>query len=148
MSKTPRGRGTRSTSSLWLERNSCSLNRPPWPIGGFSFGASTGASDPVRHVGYAANVRYRSDIDGWDGGLSVTVNKLLPVFTLTADSVLMAISRFLARNPRPKQFISDNGTNFVRGDVLIRNALAELDKDKFTAKHPDILWTFNPPLAA
>ena len=57
---------------------------PPLDLPGFTLGGSTGATDPLRRWGWSAWARYRTDADAVGGGASVTINRWLPVFTLSA----------------------------------------------------------------
>lgn len=57
--------------------------------------------------------------------------------TLTTDSCIMAIRRFIACRGRPTEFMSDRGTNFV-------GAAREL---MTVFNSPEMKWTFNPPAA-
>ena len=59
----------------------------PFNIPGFQFTASTGASDPLRQYAYSAWLTYRTDADYVGGGGSITFNRLMPVFTLSASAV-------------------------------------------------------------
>ena len=49
--------------------------------------------------------------------------------TLTTDSFINALRRFLAIRGPIRQLRSDQGTNFVGARNELRNALSELDKD-------------------
>lgn len=58
----------------------------PFNIPGFQFSASTGASDPLRQYAWSGWLSYRTDADFLGGGGSVTFNRLIPVFTLSASA--------------------------------------------------------------
>ncbi|GFW30529.1 integrase catalytic domain-containing protein [Trichonephila clavipes] len=68
------------------------------------------------------------------------------VYSLTADSFLLSLRRFIARRGRPRTIYSDNGTNFR----CASNDLSKLDWDKITRETMTnkILWKFIPPSAA
>ncbi|GFW01392.1 integrase catalytic domain-containing protein [Trichonephila clavipes] len=68
------------------------------------------------------------------------------VNSLTADSFLLSLRRFVARRGRPRTIYSDNGTNFR----CASNDLSKLDWDKITRETMTnkILWKFIPPSAA
>jgi hypothetical protein len=72
---------------------------------------------------------------------------LEPLTSLSTDAFLMSFSRFLARNPRPKRMISDNGSQFIRGDFELRSLWRKLEVDKYMDRYPDIVWEFIPPRA-
>ncbi|XP_035219278.1 uncharacterized protein LOC118192422 [Stegodyphus dumicola] len=66
--------------------------------------------------------------------------------SLSADSFIMALRRFIARRGRISILYTDNGTNFVGTN----NALNELDWEKIMefSTIEKIKWKFNPPSAA
>ncbi|XP_015112561.1 uncharacterized protein LOC107038158 [Diachasma alloeum] len=68
------------------------------------------------------------------------------VSTLSTDSFLEALKRFIARRGGPAVLYSDNGTNFVDGS----NALRSLDWETIITQEAltRIDWRFNSPLAA
>lgn len=68
------------------------------------------------------------------------------VSSLSTDSFLEALRRFIARRGRPAVLYSDNGTNFVGAS----NALGTLDWERIESHSTTarIEWRFNPPLAA
>ncbi|GFY47841.1 integrase catalytic domain-containing protein [Trichonephila inaurata madagascariensis] len=68
------------------------------------------------------------------------------VNSLTAESFLLSVRRFIARRGRPRTTYNDNGTNF-RG---ASNDLSKLDWDKIMRETMTnkILWKFIPPSAA
>uniref|UniRef100_A0A5S6QR89 Integrase catalytic domain-containing protein n=1 Tax=Trichuris muris TaxID=70415 RepID=A0A5S6QR89_TRIMR len=66
---------------------------------------------------------------------------------LDADSFLSAFRRFTARRGTPAECISDNGTNFVAGDRILREGIKRLNNSKveeFMAAK-GIRWHFIPP---
>ncbi|XP_070518841.1 uncharacterized protein [Cardiocondyla obscurior] len=68
------------------------------------------------------------------------------VTSLSTAALLMAIRRFIARRGRPSVIYSDNGTNFVG----LNNMLKDLNFEKLarTLAMEQIQWKFNPPAAA
>lgn len=52
------------------------------------------------------------------------------VHSLTTSSCIMAIRNFIARRGTPREFYSDNGTNFVGAERELREACNEIDKNK------------------
>ena len=64
------------------------------------------------------------------------------LFSLEADSFLMAFLRFMALRGRPELVLSDNATNFRRGQKEINAAIARARQhESFSA----IRWQFIPP---
>ena len=67
--------------------------------------------------------------------------------TLSADSCILALQRFIARRGRPTTIISDNGTNFVGCNNQLKALLDEWNskcvQSYLTTEH--IQWKFNPP---
>lgn len=70
---------------------------------------------------------------------------LEPLTSLSTESFLQALRRFIARRGRPSTVYSDNGTNFRGTD----NVLKRIDWQKITENecYP-IKWKFIPPTAA
>ncbi|KAF4514212.1 UNVERIFIED_CONTAM: hypothetical protein B566_EDAN019445, partial [Ephemera danica] len=70
--------------------------------------------------------------------------------SLTTDSFMLALSRFIARRGKPTIVCSDNGSNFVAADrelkECVQNLNAESTIDKLVDKGID--WRFNPPSAS
>ena len=69
--------------------------------------------------------------------------------SLSTDSAVMAIRRFISRRGYPRVFYSDNGTNFKGAERELREALAELDQQKLVGQLSvrSVKWVFNPPAA-
>ena len=72
--------------------------------------------------------------------------------SLSTDSFLCALRRFIARRGSVRSLRSDQGTNFVGAEKELRQELANLkrheDKVRETALHLGIEWRFNPPHAS
>lgn len=53
----------------------------------------------------------------------------------------------MSRRGTPREFYSDNGTNFVGAERQLREAIADIDKDGFvkTFTTSTCKWNFNPP---
>ena len=64
----------------------------------------------------------------------------------TSD-VLMALQRFASRRGMPKQVISDNGTQFHRASIELKNvrSLIKSGVVQVSQKWQDVIWLFNPP---
>ena len=70
--------------------------------------------------------------------------------SLTADSFINALRRFIARRGKPDHIYSDNGSNFVGANCILRESLDELNQkslNQFCCQQ-EIKWTFNPPTAS
>ena len=67
--------------------------------------------------------------------------------SLSTNSCMMAIRRFISRRGQPDEFWSDNGKNFRGADNELRAAFKELQKDEFLERLAlkRIRWNFNPP---
>ena len=67
--------------------------------------------------------------------------------TQDTDAFIHALRRFIARRGQPQRIRSDNGTNFVRGEKELREAIQGWNQEKIydflLAKN--IEWVFNPP---
>jgi hypothetical protein len=69
--------------------------------------------------------------------------------TLTTDSAIMAIRRFIARRGCIKNIYSDNGTNFRGADTELKRSIKELNQERMSAQVTSygINWNFNPASA-
>ncbi len=73
--------------------------------------------------------------------------------SLTTDSFILALRRFIARRGAVRSIRSDNGTNFVGADNEFKKAVQEMDDEKIetflTENGCDwISWKRNPPTAS
>lgn len=68
------------------------------------------------------------------------------ITSLTTECFLQSLRRFIARRGRPSTIYSDNGTNFVGADKVLRSI--DWDSLRFKATEQKIQWKFNPPSAA
>jgi len=77
--------------------------------------------------------------------LSTRAVHLEVAHSLSTDSCLLAIRKFICRRGCPEHIYSDNGTNFVGVD----NELKKLNQDTMTGDctSKGITWHFNPPAA-
>lgn len=69
--------------------------------------------------------------------------------TLNASSAVMALQRLAARRGSPSVVYSDNGTNFVKANKELKEAVANLnlEEQQSLAATKGIEWKFNPPAA-
>ena len=68
--------------------------------------------------------------------------------SLSTDSCLLAIQRFIARRGLPKTLTSDNGTNFVGASKELKNfasLLSQCDEIPAHLNERACQWKFNPP---
>ena len=72
------------------------------------------------------------------------------VHSLSADSTINAIRRFITVRGCPKEIRSDNGTSLERADKELRNAVEQWDHHKISnfCVQREIKWKFNPPAAS
>ena len=70
--------------------------------------------------------------------------------SLSTDSFIMALKRFIARRGSPEEFFSDNGSNFKGAEREIGEALKALSRKKIqdTLTDHGAQWTFQPPCAS
>ena len=70
--------------------------------------------------------------------------------SLDTQSFINALRRFIARRGKPLKIFSDNGTNFVGAEKVLRDALLEFNTNSINrfCSQEGICWTFNPPLAS
>ena len=69
------------------------------------------------------------------------------VSDISSDSFKNALRRFIARRGQPDEIISDNGTNFVSAERVLRESLQSLQQLKLNnfCLQLEIKWRFNPP---
>ncbi|KAK6306550.1 hypothetical protein J4Q44_G00234750 [Coregonus suidteri] len=68
--------------------------------------------------------------------------------SLDADAFLMSLRRFIARRGKPFELLSDNGTNFVGGDLELREAFKAMAPHlKEQLAEQRISFRFKPPSA-
>jgi len=67
--------------------------------------------------------------------------------SLDTDSFINSLRRFVARRGPPKEFRTDNGTNFVGGEKELCEAINAFNHQAIhaTLLQKNIVWTFNPP---
>ncbi|XP_053699015.1 uncharacterized protein LOC128745985 [Sabethes cyaneus] len=67
--------------------------------------------------------------------------------TLTTDSCILAIRKFMARRGVPSVIFSDRGTNFQGSSKELREALKSINQEQLIKEFttPDTEWTFIPP---
>ena len=70
--------------------------------------------------------------------------------SLTADLFINALRGFIARRGKPNHIYSDNGSNFVGTNCILRESLDELNQESLNqfCCQQEIKWTFNPPTAS
>ena len=81
---------------------------------------------------------------------SIRAIHLEVVYSMSADSFVMALQRFAARRGLPVTMRSDNGTNIVGAESELNTAWQEVDTEQITikARRKGIEWHFNPPKAS
>ncbi|XP_058456808.1 uncharacterized protein LOC131434170 [Malaya genurostris] len=80
--------------------------------------------------------------------LTIRAVHLEIVHSLSTQSCIMAIRRFVARRGSPETFYSDNGTNFLGASNLLKKQIQDIHEDcavTFTSARTS--WIFNPPSA-
>lgn len=79
--------------------------------------------------------------------LSIRAVHLEVAHSLTTDSTIMAIQRFIARRGYPRKIYSDNGTNLVGANNELKRAIQEFDQNKLRDQLSSnfIDWHFIPP---
>ena len=72
------------------------------------------------------------------------------VHSLSTDSYIMTLIRFIARRGCPTDIYSDNGSNFVGAQRELSNWITNLDQDLIDRRLSikDIQWHFDPPYAS
>ena len=72
------------------------------------------------------------------------------VHSLDTISFINALRRFMARRGRPKDIISDNGTNFASAERELKHLIRQWDQGKIHEflLQSEVDWQFNPPSAS
>ena len=70
--------------------------------------------------------------------------------TLSTESFIEALRRFIARRGRPEQIYSDNGTNFIGAQRVLRELLESWNQGRIEEflRQQHVKWRFNPPTAS
>ena len=68
---------------------------------------------------------------------------------MTTDTFILALRRFIARCGHVKILSSDNGSNFIGAEKVLKHALNCTDQNKVaqTLSKQHIQWKFNPPVS-
>ena len=68
--------------------------------------------------------------------------------TLDTDSFINALRTFIARRGKLHEMFTDNGSNFVDAERVLRTALQTFNVDKIHrhCSQEGIVWSFNPHL--
>ncbi|XP_062713760.1 uncharacterized protein LOC134290608 [Aedes albopictus] len=91
----------------------------------------------------------RSIVKRWIGlftCLTVRAVHLEVVHSLSKESCVMAVRRFISRRGAPAEIFSDNGTNFVGASNQLKQEIEQLDEHlASTFTNTTTRWSFNPP---
>ena len=70
--------------------------------------------------------------------------------SLDTDSMINALRRFISVRGYPEQIRSDQGSNFIKADKELREAIEEWNQHKINnfCRQKQIEWIFNPPSAS
>ena len=79
--------------------------------------------------------------------LQIRAVHLEVVHSMSTDSFMMALTRFVSRRGPPEVMFSDNGSNFVGASNELRRVLQSLDDNGISDRllRYNIEWRFNPP---
>lgn len=82
--------------------------------------------------------------------LTVRAIHLEVIQNMDADAFILCFRNFMARRGQPRKIFSDNGTNFVKSERLLREELENVDFNKVAREFisPELSWHFNPPSCA
>ncbi|XP_077997089.1 uncharacterized protein LOC144450360 [Glandiceps talaboti] len=70
--------------------------------------------------------------------------------SLSTDSFIQAVWRFVSRRGPPRELFSDNGTNFRGAEFEVKQALENWNQERIidNLRRKHIQWHFNPPAAS
>jgi hypothetical protein len=93
---------------------------------------------------------YRKELKRYGALFTCLVTRAIHIesaCSLTTDSFIQALRRFMARRSNVQEIRCDNGTNFVGAERELREALQKMDHTKLseTLMKKNIQWKFNPP---
>nr|CAB3263161.1 uncharacterized protein LOC104265735 [Phallusia mammillata] len=82
--------------------------------------------------------------------LSIRAVHIEVAHSLSTDSFIDALRRFIGRRGNPENIYSDNGTNFVGAERILRESLQSWNQVHIEEylKQSGIRWSFNPPTAS
>ncbi|XP_055584687.1 uncharacterized protein LOC129737549 [Uranotaenia lowii] len=75
--------------------------------------------------------------------LTVRAVHLEVAYTLSTESCISCVRRFVGRRGSPIEFFTDNGTNFQGADRVLRGQISQGLSATFT--NANTKWSFNPP---
>ncbi|XP_055589808.1 uncharacterized protein LOC129741989 [Uranotaenia lowii] len=75
--------------------------------------------------------------------LTVRAVHLEVAYTLSTESCISCVRRFVGRRESPVEFFTDNGTNFQGADRVLRGQISQGLSATFT--NANTKWNFNPP---
>lgn len=91
----------------------------------------------------------RSEVKRWVAlftCLTVRAIHLEVVHSLSSESCILAVRRFVARRGSPSEFFSDNGTCFVGAKTQLQQEIADRNEAlASTFTNTNTRWNFNPP---
>ena len=70
--------------------------------------------------------------------------------SLDTDSMINALGRFISVRGYPEKIRSDQGSNYIKADKELKEAIEEWNQHKINnfCRQKEIGWTFNPPSAS
>ena len=71
-------------------------------------------------------------------------------YSLSTDSFINVLMRFIARRGAPEKLITDNGSNFVGAEIELKRAIQRLPHSRISTEllRREVEWQFNPPLSS
>jgi hypothetical protein len=66
---------------------------------------------------------------------------------MSTDAFMLAMSRFFNAHARPKLIVSDNGSNFRKGNAVFQELFSNISDSFLRETYPNIKWTFGPAYA-
>ena len=82
--------------------------------------------------------------------LTVRAIHIEVAYSMSTDSFLCVLRKFIARRGKPQRILSDNGASFVGAARVLRDSLKELNQQQIHdfLLQKNIEWRFNPPTAS
>ena len=128
----------------------------PLPASRFAIGQPAFSFTGVDYFGPLEVKVKRSRVKRWGCLMTCLTTRAVHLevaHSLTTDSFLQAFRRFASSYPQVKELLSDNGTNFVGAERVMREEFLQAVKFEELARGVrndgiDFRWKFNPPAAS
>lgn len=104
----------------------------------------------VDYLGPISVIERRSSVKRWIVLFTCLTTRAIHVelaYSLDTDHCIMCIRSFMLTRGYPLHMFSDQGTNFIASEKLLREEVEKIDNEAVHRyfEHETLKWTFNPP---